>query len=541
MGGVACGREIDASGKVVAPGFVDLHTHADLYMPLANHEELLMPLVMQCITTVVGGNCGFSNCSIPRGARKEIVAQLEGLAGPGAEAAYSWEGPAEFLEGLERRGIACNLGELAGHGSLRIAAAGLPARALRPDERRSMEGLLAECMEAGCLGLSAGLQYLPGLMSESEELMGLGRVLKGYGGVFASHLRSYAHTLRRAMDEVCDIGEACGLRAEISHLYYQPYAPRMAALSGRAIRAASFLYNRAGLHFPVEGVIKPWLYHLEGRRRAGVDVGFDVVPSSQGFTELSAFLPPYVFAEGRDLALERLADASFRRRVERDIAESEPDWPHRDGASWSFNYIKMTGWGGLRVMAVDSEANRWMEGRSFPEIGAETGKTPFDALADLRIEEGARVLVFHTPTRPDDPFAFRSMWLAFADAHSAPTTDALIFPFGRPSHVLYDCFPRFIEYFVKGRKLLSLEEAIRKSTSYPAGVMGIARRGALREGFFADILVFDLEGLGTKADFHNPRVHPSGIEQVLINGRQAVRDGALVPGALPGRIVRRAG
>jgi N-acyl-D-amino-acid deacylase len=539
LSGVACGREIDASGKVVAPGFVDLHTHADLYMPMADREELLKPLVMQGITSVVGGNCGYSNCSIPGAARADIIGQLEGLAGPGAGAAFSWDKPGAFMEALERGGMTCNMGALAGHGTLRIAAAGLAARPLRDEEQRRMEGYLEECLDAGCLGLSAGLQYFPGLESDAAELRGLGRALKGYGGVFAAHLRSYAHTLGEAIDEVCCVGADCGVRTEISHLYYQPYVPGLSGLSGRAIRLASFLYNRAGLRLPVEGVLRPWLEYLEGKRRSGIDVGFDVVPSSQGFTELSAFLPPYVFAGGKRLALERLADPAFRRRVAADIAGAKPAWPHREGATWSFNYILMTGWGGLRVMAVDSEKNRWMEGLSFPEIGDETGKAAFDALADLLVEEEGRVLVFHTPTHPDDPFAFRSMWLAFTDPHSAPTTDALIFPFGRPSHVLYDCFPRFIEFFVKRRKLLSLEEAIRKSTSLPAHVMNISRRGELREGYYADIVVLDAEALSTKADFFEPRVHPRGIEQVLINGAATVRDGAFVPGALPGRMIRR--
>ena len=531
--------ELDATGKVVCPGFVDLHTHADLYMPMEKGEELLAPLVMQGITSVVGGNCGYSAACIPNSSRAAIMAHLEGLAGPGLERAFTWESPEGFFEALESRGMVCNLGELAGHGTLRIAAAGEAQGSLGAAERATMSHHLAECLDSGCLGLSTGLQYYPGLLAEADELLGLGRELKSRGGILTSHLRSYAHTLRQAIDEICDVALESGVGLQISHFYNQPYIPGMAALSGAAIRAASFLYNRVGLHIPSEGVLKPWLEYLERKRRSGLELGFDLVPSSQGFTELSAFLPPYVFAAGKRRALELLSDPAYRARVERDIASARPDWPHREGASWSFNYIKMTGWGGLRVMAVDSERNRWTEGLSFPEIGARLGKGAFDALADLLIAEEGRVLVFHTPTFPDDPFTFRSMWLGFLDPHSSPVTDALIFPFGRPSHVLYDCFPRFIEFFVKKRGLLRLEEAVRKCSSLPARTMGLARRGEIREGYRADLIVLDLERLSTSATFREPRVSPAGVEQVLINGKFAVRDGAFVRGALAGRVLRR--
>jgi len=313
----------------------------------------------------------------------------------------------------------------------------------------------------------------------------------------------------------------------------------MAGLTRQAVRLGSFAYNKLGIPIPVEKGLVPKIRTIEKRREEGVDVYFDMVPTSQGFTELLAFLPPYVSEGSRAQALQRLADRSFRKRVLHDIRHVEPDWPHRDGATWSFNYLKMTGWSGLRVMAVPTEANRWMEGLTFPEIGKKTGTDPFDVICDLLIEENGQVLVFHTPTVPDDPFVFRSMWAGFTHPLSMPSTDAILRPVGRPAHVFYDCFPRFIHAFAVDRKMLSMEEAIRKVTSLPASIMGLERRGALSPGYHADVVVFDPARLRSRADFHTPDVFPEGIEHVMINGRSVLRRGKFVDGVLAGDVVRR--
>jgi N-acyl-D-aspartate/D-glutamate deacylase len=251
---------------------------------------------------------------------------------------------------------------------------------------------------------------------------------------------------------------------QISHLYWQPYAKGLGWLTRNAAKFGSFAYNTLKIPVPIEKGLEDKIELVETQRRQGVDIAFDLVPTSQGFTELFAFLPPYVSEGSKSEALSRLEDKAFRKKVRHDILNVEPDWPHRDGATWSFNYIKMTGWEGLRVMAVMSDHNRWMEGRTFQEIGKSQGKEPFDALCDLLVEEKGQVMVFHTPLKPDDPFAFRSMWMGFTYPHSVPATDTILRPLGRPAHVFYDCFPRFIAFFTKQKPLLTLEEAIRKTT-----------------------------------------------------------------------------
>ena len=539
LGNIPASLTIDASGLAVCPGFIDIHSHADFSIFQNDHDSVLRPLVLQGITTVVGGNCGYSSCFMPESNRELAVAYLDNLSGQSQNELINWNTPAQFMERLDREGILVNTATLVGHGSLRISSSGLVKRLLFPDEQKVMESYLEECMEMGCMGMSSGLQYFPGLQSDTEELSGLGSVLKKYAGIFTSHLRSYSHTLDLAIDEVCDVGERCGIRVQISHLYWQPYVRRMAGITRGLVRAGSFMYNRLKIPVPVERGLMPKISHIDRRRENGVDVSFDMVPSCQGFTELLAFLPPCVSEGSREMALERLRDKEYRKRVLHDIKNTEPVWPHRDGATWSFNYIKMTGWQGLRVMAVEKDNNRWMEGLTFPEIGYKLGAGPFDVLCDLLIDESGRVMVFHTPVQPDDPFVFRSMWAGFTHPRSVPATDTILRPFGRPSHVFYDCFPRFIDYFVKQKGLLTFEEAVRKCTGLPAEIMGIRNRGLLNKGCYADISILDPETLGTAADFHNPAIHPTGIMHVLINGVPVVSDGRMNSARRAGSVIRR--
>lgn len=531
-------EEIDAHGLTVAPGFIDVHSHADFSLPLEDHDEVLSPLAMQGITTFVGGNCGFSTGTVPAARRREIMDNLESLSGRKLDE-ISWSTPSEFMSFMERRGMLLNVGLLAGHGTLRIGASGLVTRLLTGDEQACLERLLDEAMEAGCLGMSTGLQYFPGVQSDTVELAGCGKVLKKYGGIFTSHLRSYAHTLNLAMDEVIEVGRSCGIPVQISHLYWQPYMKGFTSITKAFISVASYLYNRIGIPVPMEKGLAGKLKILDNARARGVDVHFDMVPTSQGFTELAAFLPPYLLEGSLSDSLTRLADPSFRKRMLHDIEHVEPEWPHRDGATWSFNYLKMTGWNGLRVMAVGSEANRWMEGKTFPEIGRERKKHPLDVICDLLIEEEGKVMVFHTPTFPDDPLVFRSMWAGFIHEMSMPVTDTILRPMGRPSHVFFDCFPRFLSEFVMRKKLLTMEEAVRKCTSLPAEVFGIRRRGVVKKGYFADLVAFDAERLGTRANFNEPRVHPDGIYHVFVNGRAVVSNGQFRKGTLAGKMIRK--
>lgn len=539
LAGVAAKEEIDAEGLIVTPGFIDIHSHADFAMPLDNHDEVLTPLIMQGITTFVGGNCGASTAFIPRENRDEVIANLESVIGRPLEVMLKWSTPAEYFDFMQEKGMLLNMGMLAGHGTMRIAVSGLSTRFLTHDEMGRMKALLSEAMEMGCLGMSTGLQYYPGSQSDTKELMECGHVLHDYGGIFTSHLRSYAHTLDRALGEVFDVAQTCRIPLQVSHLYWLPYVKNMAFISQSFMRLMSFAYNKLSIPVPIERGLKQKLKLFESSNAGGMNVHFDMVPTAQGFMEMFAILPPYALEGSREQVLDRLQDGKFRKRMLFDIEHVEPVWPHRTGATWSLNYIKMIGWNCLRIMDVASEKNMWMAGRSFSEIAKLQGKHPLDVVCDIIIEEKGQVMIFFAPTFPDDPLAFRSLLSGFLHPLSAIATDTILRPVGKPAYVFYDCFPRFLEFFVKRQKMLTWEEAIRKSTSLPAQIMGIPKRGLLKQGHYADITIFNAEELATEATFQNPAVYPIGIHHVLINGVSIVSGGRRIKGILPGMVVKR--
>ena len=202
------------------------------------------------------------------------------------------------------------------------------------------------------------------------------------------------------------------------------------------------------------------------------------------------------------------------------------------------NYLKTTGWGGVRVMTVASEKNRYMEGRSFPELGREMKKHAFDVMCDLLIEEAGRVMVFHTPTYPDDPLVARSMYYALFHPDVSIVTDTILMGLGRPSHVFYDCFVRYLSLYVKEKKKIGIGEAIRKCASLPARQIGLKGRGEIRAGNAADIVVIDWERLKSNSTFYDPKNFPSGIDYVVINGRCVVTPKGYNRGVMAGAVLR---
>ena len=535
----AADRVIDAKGRLVTPGFIDIHSHADMSVHFADHEDILMPLVRQGITTFIGGNCGIGAAPVTKENRRDILDYHEAFTMREMDSHIRWESMGDFLMKMQKRGIILNMGMLAPHGMLRLAAAGPARRLVRSDELAAMKRLLVRSLEEGAFGMSTGLQYFPGSQSDTGELVSLGGVLKKFDAVFTSHLRSYSHTLPFAIDEVLTVGKRNAIRVQISHIYWQPYSKLLNPIVRGLVRAGSFIYNRLRLPIPIEVGLAQQFRPIDEAIAAGVRVGVDIVPTSQGFTELLAFFPPWVLEGGRRMVLERLSDPETRKQIRRDIEEGEPAWPHREAAGWSMNYLKMTGWGGLRVMSVASERNRRLEGRSFPEIARDVGTHAFEAMCDLLIEERGRVLVFHTPTVPDDPFVARSMFYAWFHPHSSVTTDTILLGMGRPSHLFYDAYPRYLSRYCRDQKRIGIGEAIRKCTSLPASQIGIKGRGEIREGNAADVVVMDWERLGSSASFSEPARTPTGIEYVLVNGNAVVTPAGFQKGVSAGRVLLR--
>lgn len=536
-------RRVDARGKVVCPGFIDVHSHADLTHFREDYAQLLEPLVRQGITTFVGGNCGMALAPITQRNREGQQVYLETFTQMDFSRTVQWDTMGSFMGLLDRKGLLLNMALLVPHGLLRISAAGLEARLAIDEEIEYMTGLLAESLEAGAFGLSTGLQYFPGNQSDTRELVKISRPLARHDAIFTSHLRSYtSNTLGKAIDEVAEVARANGIQGHVSHIFAIPWLGPFHSL---ALKTLKWMANHPTLSTRV--VPKPLLYaqmeailkRLEKIRSSGVGISMDIMPTTAGFTLLLAFFPPWSLTGGREDIFSRLTNPDTRAEILRDIKKGKPTWPHRGKDDWSLNIMRQLGWDAVTIMAVHSEKNRHLEGRRFTEIAQEQGRHPFEIMCDLLIEEEGRVLVFESLSEPDDVFTEQYTFPALQDPHTMITTDSILLGTGKPSYLFYGCYPKFIQRYVYQLKLLDLPTAIHRLTCLPAEQFGIKYRGLVEEGYYADLLVMDAENFRTDAVFRDPVRYPEGLTVVIINGQPVVEEGEVVRGVLAGKVLRK--
>lgn len=530
---------VDARGKVVCPGIIDPHSHADLTIHKPDQAKLLEPLVRQGITTFVGGNCGLSMAPLSTENHDEVKMYLEGFTASELEGNVTWSDTAGFMEHLEKNGMVMNCALLAPHGLLRIDAMGMDARAADNDEIRRMCRELETCMDAGCLGLSTGLQYMPGLQSETRELVHLGRTLKKYDGIYTSHLRTYMNEFPRAIDELVTVARENDIRAQVSHLFWVPdlgpMGPIIRYFAGLLIDLSRYWTLPAKLDAEIEKQVE----RVVAMRKKGLSIGMDVMPTTTTFTHLMAYFPPWVLEGDKEDVARRLLSKKARARMKRDIESGNMVWPHTGDNAWSLNLFRILGWDCTRIMSVVSEKNKHLEGRRISDIANQRGMHPFDVACDLLVDEEARVLVFSSLGRPEDNFTEQSLFAAFKHPEVAISTDTILMGFGKPSHLFYGAYPKFFSRYVRDKKMMPLETGVRKVTGLPAEHFGLKQRGFLREGYFADILIFDPKTISPNVDFFNPVGRPSGIEHVFINGRHILDGGNFNPDPMPGRLLKR--
>ena len=498
---------IDASGKIVAPGFIDLHSHGDLVLawPSDDRLALLEGRLAQGITTEIVGNCGLGAAPL-FGGGAEVLPQINGWMTP-APFAWSWKGVADYLSHLERIGLPVNVGTLAPHGPLRLGVHSLASGETSGEERRVMADALDGALEEGAFGLSAGLIYPPGMYTSTEELSYLARRVARSGGIFASHVRGSSETLLDAVSEILRIGLETGARVHHSH----------AEAVGRRhwSKLARFLEME------------------EAARAEGIPVSADMFPYTVAATMMLAIFPPWSLEGGLPRLIERLKDDRDRERIRISIETVSPSWPPWREGGWPHNLVKAVGWDRIRVSTVGSDRNRAAEGMTLEELGRARGRDSFDAIADLMIEEEGNVGQFVEDISGEEGIAalVKRREIAFI-------TDANDYGKGKPHPAAYGSFPRVLGRYVRKEGLLSLPEAVRRMTSLPASILGLEDRGVLREGAFADAVVFDPELIEDRATLEEPRLRAQGVEMVFVNGRAVYRAGALT-GALPGVALRR--
>ncbi|MFL5777441.1 MAG: amidohydrolase family protein [Chloroflexota bacterium] len=481
-------RTLDATGLVVAPGFIDLHSHGGLMILAEPRHE---PKVRQGVTTEVVGVDG--NGFAPFRSRMDLEAFVEldrGLDGR-PDIAYDWDTVASYLR-LYDGSVSVNVGTLVGNSALRIAALGWDD--VRADDRSlaDMRAMLAEAMAEGALGISSGLDYPPGSFATTAELAALTAEAGRNGGFYHTHVRyalgdRYLDPFREAIE----IGRRAGAPAHITHFYHRQTHP---------------------------GPAEPLLELVDAARAEGLDVTYDSYPSEWASTRLLIQLPQWIQAGGPGPLKERLADPAARDRVRREVAAR--------GAAYS----GPTGWADVRLGAFRRPANLRWESRTVGEVMAETGHDAVDVLCDLLLSEDLGVAQVTSGPWAETLRAFVRHPVGMVGTDSTFLGD-------KPAPRTYGSFPRILGQFVRDEALLSLEEAVRKMTSASAARLGLRRRGVIRDGAYADLVLFDPTTVRATATYDQPRQFPIGIEYVLVNGTLVV-DGGSHTGATPGRAIR---
>ena len=487
---------IHAESLTLMPGIIDPHSHADLILPLApaRQAELMRCKLAQGITTTIIGNCGLGCAPLGNAEAKHILRAVNAWMTPEA-VNWKWHTVGEYLDQLQNNGLSLNIATLAPHGPIRISAMGLAKGKPSKSQLRIMRKLTEQAMEDGALGLSTGLIYPPGMYSDFDELQSLAEVVKNYAGIYTSHIRGSSETLIPAVKELLNIGQTTGVRVHHSH--------------NEAVGRA---------HWPkIDRVLKM----EEEAIKSGVRVSFDMFPYTAAATMMIAIYPPWALEGGVDVLLERLQDKQTRERIRRDIAQrksscSPNGWPH--------NLVRATGWDAIRIGYVASRKNKRYENRSLLELAKLTNKDPFDAISDLLIAERGQVsmLIFEVTGEQDA----RELLSKYAQHPlSAFCTDAEDYGRGLPHPAAYGAFAKILARFVRADKTLTLAEAVRKMTSYPAQIFGLKDRGVIRPGAFADLVLFDPKQIKDHATYAQPRRLATGIKAVFVNGSIAFADG----------------
>jgi dihydroorotase/N-acyl-D-amino-acid deacylase len=490
-------RTIDTRGLVIAPGFIDLLGQSE-YNVLV--DKRAASKITQGITTEVTGE---GDSIAPTDAK--MIAE-----GKDAYAKYGvtpdWTTLAGYFQTLERRGTAINLGTFVGSGSIRAMVVGRENRPATAEELARMEALVDQAMREGALGVSSSLQYIPNIYSSTEELIALSKVAAKYGGAYFTHQRSESDSIDASMDEVIRISKEAGIRAQVWHL--------------KTAYKSNF------------GRMPEILKKIEDARARGIDVAANQYPWNRASNGLDACLPPWVREGGRDALLKRLADPKTRARVKEDMVKQTKEWENQ--------WLGSGGAEGVWVAEVLNPKLKKYEGQTIAAIAKADNKDPRDAVIDIVLADRANAYcIIAIMDEKDVRTALQSPLVSFCTDSQAKATDG---PFGaETSHPRgWGSATRILGYYVRDEKVLRLEEAVRKMTSFAAEAAGLENRGLVKEGFWADLAVFDPATVNARATFEKPNQYSEGMPYVAVNGVLVVDQGKITAAA-PGKALRGPG
>lgn len=488
-----CADEIiDAGGQVLSPGFIDSHAHSDFVL---FRDPTMLSKLKQGVTTQMIGPCGISPAPI-KPERVELLDKYVGFIKAGAEPKYNWQTFGEYLNVLDELDLGTNIGSYVGHGTVKLNVMGFDARKPTEEELKEMRRQVRDAMADGAFGMTTGLIYPPGVYSEPEEIVEVAKALKEFNGVYLSHMRSEGNNVVQAVKETINVAEKVGIPAQVHH------------------HKACGKKNR--------GIVKETIKLLEEARQRGVDMTIDQYPYTAGSSTLRAIIPPWVQEGGIEKVIERLQDQALRARIIDEINNTD-DWE---------NLIHLTD-GPEGVLIVYTPSTPEYQGKTLVRIGEMMGKDPIEAALDIIIaNKGFDNACYFILDEDDVKYVMKSPLTMIG-------SDSIFAAPGAKCHPRTNgTFPRVLGKYVREEKTLTLEEAVKKMTGFPASRFNMQYKGLIRLGMDADLVIFDSDTVIDRADYEDPFKDPVGINYVIVNGNVTLKNGQFT-GKTSGKVIRR--
>ena len=497
LGDTDAALQIDAEGLAVAPGFINMLSWANQSLI---HDGRSQSDIRQGVTLEVMGE-GNSMGPLNAAMKQEMIDRQSDIRFD-----IEWTTLGEYLEYLERRGISTNVASFIGAATPRKYVIGYEDRAATPEELERMRDLVREAMREGAMGVASSLMYPPGLFADTAELIALSAAAAEFDGMYISHMRDEGAHMLEAIDELITIAREAGIRAEIYHLKSS---------------------GQQNWHL-FDDAVKM----IEDARAEGLHITADVYTYPAGATGLNVTVPPWVQDGGFEASLERMRDPAMRERIIEEMNTPSDEWENMFLLAGSLDNILLVNF--------KSEALKPLTGKTLAEVVAMRGTRPEDTIMDLIIEDGSRVgTVYFTQSEDIVRRAVALPWVSFnSDAGSLAPEG--VFLKSNPHPRAYGSFARVLAKYVREEKVITLEEAVRKLSGLAAQNLKLDRRGQLKEGYYADVVVFDPETIQDHATFVEPHQYATGMRHVFVNGVQVLKDGEHT-GATPGRVVRGPG
>ncbi len=511
--GVDAAKIIDAKGLVIAPGFIDGHTHLDFFLPSRRHAEVLESWIRMGVTTLVAGNCGFSPAPINHDREKDLSIYWN-FALPQDGLKYEWTNFKEYLDFLERIGQNFNVAILVGHNTIRNNIMGFEARFANDTEISEMKNQIRQALDEGAFGLSLGLGYVPGIYSHTDEILELSSILKEYDRPLVPHTRGLSNQYHKAVEEVINIAEKNEIKLHLSH---------HSSVNPSTVKKADKII-------------------MQAKKRGAHIVGHDNIPYAAACSTSFCGLPPKLLDGGIDKCLERLKDQKIREKIIQDIKNVKITWPNWENDYWTDVFLKETLLSKLlRVKLLmhgfKLEKNQKFENMPLKKIAKKLNKDYFNTFFDLIIEEHKGI--FFSAVIAGGKIGDMVMAKAISDPYCSIITDHVGADYKTPHPVQYGAFTKVLGKFARDKGYFTMEEAIRKMTSLPASQMQLENRGFLKKGNFADITIFNPKTVNSPATFKDPHQFSEGIEYVIINGKIVLEKGTYYPKTLAGKVLRK--